>query len=319
MRFPSYNALSVRDVVAASRPDALALTPLPEGALATPSWQDSEEIALPLSVVPWAKQRGLPLYPVLEPSPDPEAQAEFRRYLSQYAKTRSTLMEVERALQPVQELLEQTLSLTRIQQELLPRLREYQELREEKLEPGPGSDWLRERTERMAERILALPHEHVAVLASSDHLPFLEDALNGKADVRHAPSVEPSEAVRERSLLDFAFRVDVPEPGNVIAKLRDMTSPEARYHEANLLLANGHVAEALETLEMASRGDFFQPYFLPGYLLARLGQLRDLAGEREGALRAYRGVLAFDWAPQEAVQVAQAGLASPFVPEQEPA
>jgi hypothetical protein len=75
---------------------------------------------------------------------------------------------------------------------------------------------------------------------------------------------------------------------------------------------NDHASEALETLEGAVGGDFSAPYFLPGYLLARLGQLRDLAGEREGAVRAYRGVLALDWVPTEAREAAQAGLETPF-------
>ena len=43
-----------------------------------------------------------------------------------------------------------------------------------------------------------------------------------------------------------------------------------------------------------------------------MGQLLDLAGERERALRAYRGVLALSWAPEEARAVALAGLKTPF-------
>ncbi len=312
LRFPLYNAVSVRDSVAAFKPDALALTPLGPGALDTSAWQDTQEIALPLAVIPWAKKRGLPLYPVLEPSPDEGAERDFRRYAAQYTEARRLLGEVDAALRPLESLLESSLNLKRVQNEVLPLLRDYQTLREARLGDGPGTDWLRGRLERMAARVLALPHERVAVLASAEHIPFLEDALRSHADLVPPPDPAPSDEARERSLLDFAFRGEPPEPGNVIAKLRTLSPPEARYHEANLLLANGHLAEALAVLEGASHGDFSRPYYLPGYLLSRLGQLRDLAGERTGALRAYRGVLALDWVPAEAREAAEAGLRAPF-------
>ena len=215
-------------------------------------------------------------------------------------------------LRPLNAMLQEGLTLTRIREEVVPIVREQGEVKEEAFGDGPGTDWLRERTQVMAARILALPHERVAVLASVDHIPFLEDALRDKAELVPPSESEPTEEVRTRSLLDFAFRGDVSEPGNMIAQLRSLERAEARFHEANLLLANGHAAEALDLLEAASRGDFSEPYYLPGYLLSRLGQLRDLVGERSGALRAYKGVRALAWAPREALDAAEAGLAAPF-------
>ena len=87
---------------------------------------------------------------------------------------------------------------------------------------------------------------------------------------------------------------------------------EARFLEAQLLLAHDHAAEALEVLEAAAAGDFREPYLLPGLLLARLGQLRDLAGKRDRALQAYRGALALAWLPAEAREAAEAGMRAPF-------
>jgi tetratricopeptide (TPR) repeat protein len=314
LRFPNYNAVTVRDIVRAFAPDALAITALPPDSLQHPSWQDTPEIALPLAVIPWAQRRKLPLHLVYEETRDPAAVADFQRYLSQYPQGRQTLGEVESALRPLQGLLEQSLTLSRILNDVLPVVRYHQELQEERFGDGPGTDWLRARVNGMAERVLALPHERVAVLAPIDHLPFLQDAFERAEDVTLSPAPEPAPSgeAQERALLDLAFRGDVPEPGSAIAKLRTMTSPEARYHEANLLLAHGHFAEALESLEAASHGDFAEPYYLPGYLLSRLGQVRDLAGERQAALRAYRGVLALEWAPAEALEVAKAGLERPF-------
>lgn len=312
LRHPAYNAVTVRDTIKAFAPDALALTDLAADAFDTPSWQDTPEIALALSVIPWAKRKGLPSYGVLEPSPDTTALETFRRYAKEYPAVGERFRQVESKLRPVADKVEETLSLARILEELLPLIQDYQQFREAQLEDGPATDWLHARLKKMAERILALPHERVAVLASLDHYPFLLDSLKDKADILPPPSVEASEESRERSLFDFAFRTDVPEPANLIAKLRDVNKPEARYHEANLLLANGHLAEALELLEKASQGNFSEPYFLPGYLLARLGQLYDLAGQRDAALRSYRGVRALSYAPLDALEVAEQGLDKPF-------
>lgn len=311
LRYPLYNAVSVRDTVAAFTPDALAITALPSGSLETPTWQDTPEIALPQTVIPWARLQKLPLYPIFEPSPEPSALEDFRRISGQYPQMRTYFHKVDAKLRPLNALLEQGLTLKRISDEVVPLLHDHQSFREEKFEDGPGTDWLRERVEKMAVQVLALPHKRIAVLASVDHLPFLQEAL-ADAQLQEPPQVEATPESRERGLLDFAFRVDVPNPAELIGKLREMNSAEARYHEANLLTMNGHVAEALEVLLRASRGDFSQPYFLPGYLLARLGQLHDLAGERDAALRNYRGVLALDYSPQEAQQVALEGLQQPF-------
>ncbi|MGL4611401.1 MAG: tetratricopeptide repeat protein [Trueperaceae bacterium] len=312
LRSPAYNVVTVRDTLAVSQPEALATTGLHADDFKNPAWQDTLEPALPHTVIPWAQKQKLPVYGVLERSPDATASNDFKRFANEYPTLNSKMLNVERLLRPVQSLLEQPLNLQRIEHELLPLLYEYQHEREQVFEDGPGTDWLHERVQTMAQRILELPHERVTVLASAEHLPFLKQVLEGKARLEPAPQVETSEESRERSLLDFAFRTDVPEPGNLIAKLREVQKPEARYHEANLLLANGHLAEALDILEAASHTDFSEPYYLPGYLLARLGQLYDLAGNRDAALRAYKGVKALSYAPKDALEAATGGLETPF-------
>jgi hypothetical protein len=311
LRFPNYNAITVRDLLSTLAPEAVAITALAPDFAQTP-WQETGEIALPLAVVPWASRQGVPLYGMLEPSPDANALGDFDRYLSEYGALAEARAEIARAHTELEALLGEALTLARIVSELLPLVERYQQLREEHFGDGPGTDWLRARTMRMAERILALPHRRLAVLASADHLPYLRAALEPQAKLIALPEVEASAEAQTRALLDFAMRVEVPEPGNVIARLRELALPEARYHEANLLLAHGHAAEAKEVLEALVTGDFSSPYYLPGYALSRLGQLRDLAGERQAALRAYRGVLALSWAPPEALETAERGLEAPF-------
>jgi hypothetical protein len=312
LRYPAYNVVTVRDIVAASQPDALATTVLQTDNLKEPKWQDTLEVALPHTIIPWTKKRNLPVYGVFEKSPDETATEDFKRFADEYPALKSKMNSVEVLLRPLQNLLEQPLTLQRIESEVIPLLQNYQEEREKVFEDGPATNWLHERVRKMAQRILELPHHNITVLASAEHLPFLYEELKDKADIQPTPTVEASEESRERSLLDFAFRTDVNEPGNVIAKLKTINLPEARYHEANLLVAHGHLAEALEVLENASHGDFSEPYYLPGYLLARLGQLYDLADNRNAALRAYKGVRALSYAPESALEAAEAGLEKAF-------
>ena len=315
LRSPGYNGVTVRDLVAAWEPQAVATSALLPGDLDDPRWQDTPEIALPLAVVPWARRKRLPLLEVGEPSPEPGAEEDFRRYLEPYPEMRRKLAEVDSLLEPVSQLLEGPLTLERIQESLVPGLRRFQEAREEAFEDGPASEWLRRRSQRVAERVLDLPYERVALLVQVDWIPFLHDALStsGASTSVPAPAAVTPDA-RERSLLDYAFRSEAQEPERLLAQLRELDGAEARYHEANLMLASGHGYEALEILEEVARGDFSAPYFLPGYLLARLGQLRDLAERRDDALRAYRGVLALDFAPAEAVEAARDGMERPFSP-----
>lgn len=312
LHYPLYNTVTVRDMLIASQPEALVLTPLPETAFNTVDWQDTPEVALPHTVVPWAQRHRLPIYLLFEPSPDKDAYPQFMQFAEQYPKLRSKVASVNAHLRPLQPLLNEPLTLPRILSEVIPLLRRYQHERETALEEGPATDWWRSRMTRMAERIAALPHDRVTVLASAEHIPFLEDALARQLTLQMPEPVPVSEASRIRSLLDFAFKTDVPEPGNVIAQLREVNTPEARYHEANLLLANGHIIEALGMLREASKTDFAEPYYLPGFLLARLGQLYDLTDDRTSALRCYRGVQALTYAPRAALEAAETGLSAPF-------
>lgn len=310
LRFPLYNSVTVKDILKTSEPEVVVTTVLQDKDFNTLQWQDTFEIVLPQTVIPWVKKQGLPLYGVFEPSPDPQALDDFKRYAREYPKLSQELKSVEAKLRPVAELLEQSLDLDRIQKEVLPALCDYQIQREHIFGDGPGTDWLRERIAKMAKKILEQPFGKIAVLASAEHIPFLQEALTNV--LVELPRVEPTGESRERSLLDFAFRTDVPEVGNLLNQLRNIDKPEARYHEANLLLANGHTLEALEILEKTSQGNFSEPYYLPGYLLARLGQLYDLKGDRNAALRCYKGVRALNYAPLEALEQAASGLEKPF-------
>ncbi len=324
-RSPLYNVVHVRALLQALKPDALALGDLPPGALDSPAWQATEQVALPHTVVPWAQRSKLPTYAVGSVAGQPGEPGEagdteaFMRYLGEFEAGRAHLRQLQAALGPVQELVSRGLDLGRVLEQLLPALERYDTQRRELFGEGPGTGWLEARASRTAERVAALPHEHVAVLVGVDDFGALARALGERVTVQGLPTrldldAATTREARERSLLDVAMRGEVEEPAALLAQLRELGTPEARYHEANLLLTHGHPAEALEVLKGVAGGEFHEPYYLPGFVLARLGELCDLAGDRQAALRAYRGALALSFAPPEAVASAQAGMKQPFDP-----
>jgi len=312
LRLPQYNALSVLRSVEAFEPDVVALVPLLPGSLADPAWQDCAELPLPHTVVPWARRTGTPLAEVGHRTDDESAESDFRSYLQSYDGGRALLASVDAEEGPVRELLERSLTLDSVLDELLPAVERFQQRRREAFGEGPGTGWLEQRAVRTAEAVLALDGARVALLAGADDVPALQAALAERVRLERPPRPAVDDAVRRRSLLDYAMRGEAPDPQALLGQLQEIDEPEARYLEANLLLQVGETQEALEVLEHASTLDFVEPYYLPGFLLSRLGQLYDLVGRRDAALRAYRGVRALGYAPAEAVRAAEAGLERPF-------
>lgn len=335
-RWPRYNVVHVREAVKAFKPDLVALASLAGGALDEqfdPLWQDTDEVALPHTVVPWAKRAGVRLLAVglaglgssfafdgsaaagsrdpYDPG-DPGAEADLLRFLQQYEDGRARLAAVEAALEPVRRLLAQALGPERIRSELLPAIAAQQAERRRLLDHGPGDGWLDERAALVASRALAAGGERIALLAGVDQVPALERVLADHVELLDAPRPDAGEEGRQRALLDVAMRGEVDDVAALLDSLGRLDVAEARYHEANLLLANNHPAEALERLEALLRLEFHEPYFLPGFALARLGQLYDLAGRRREAVRSYRGVLALSYSPAAARRAAESGLAEEF-------
>jgi hypothetical protein len=318
LRWPRFNAATLASLLRREAPDALALEPLRPGFDDDPAWQDCEELLLPMAAVPWCTRAGVQAQGVHEPSPEPGAAADLQRYLEGYPAARAALDAVAVLQRSLGELLADSLTLPRVLDEAVPLLAADRAARLEAFGDGPATDWAEERSARAAERIVAIDARHVVVLVALDRYASLRDALIELGVEPRRPSAPPEDGAaqersRARALLDLAWRGEAEDVGAVLAELRRLGHAEARYHAAGLLLGHGHPAEALEELEGALRLDFAQPYFLPGSLLARLGQLRDVAGHRSPALQAYRGVLALSWAPSEAVAAAREGLVRPFV------
>lgn len=317
-RWPRYTVVHVRELLKSFSPDVVALAPLAPGDLAAPTWQDTDEVALPHTVVPWARRVGVPVVAVglapddaLDPG-DQQASDDLERYLQQYEAGKQRLARVRAAEAPIRQLLGSALNLGRIRAELVPAIAAQQAERELVLGKGPGTAWLEERAALVASRALSSGGRRIALLAGVDSVPALTEVLRGHCQLVEVAEVDAGDEGTQRALLDVAMLGEVEDSTILLRRLAELAVPEARYHEANLLLAASRPQEALDSLERLLKLEFHEPYYLPGFALARLGQVYDLAHARDEALRSYRGVLALEWAPAAAVAAATAGLAAPF-------
>lgn len=317
-RWPRFTVVHVREMIRSFSPDVVAVAPLAPGDLGTPAWQDTDEVALPHTVVPWATRTGTRVVEVGLAAGDPLAPGDdlaatdLERYLGQYEAGLRRLAQVRAAEAPVHRLLAAALDLGRIRNELVPAIAAQQAERELVLGKGPGTRWLEERAALVASRALGTGGRRIALLAGVDLVPMLTEVLGGHAELVELAEVDAGAEGEERALLDVAMRAETLDSGPLLSRLAEVERPEARYHEANLLLADSRPEEALDSLLRLLRLDFQEPYYLPGFALARLGQVYDLAERRDEAVKSYRGVLALAWAPAAAVAAATAGLVSPF-------
>ena len=317
LRTPRYNSEHVAAAVAASTPDVVLTSALPDGYRASQEWLETEQIALPLSVMPWAELHAVEVVGIHEPVPDPAAQQQLRDYLEMYDEGKGRLARVDFAFQDVADLLTPALDLASITEHVIPAVQAWRETELAELGAGPGTAWFAERMDAMAQRVEGHTGRITLVVPVEELPAWLGLFPDGRAVVAsEAPS---SDATKQRSLLDVALTGSAEDLEGLYHQLAEMSLPEAEYHQANILFQTGHLTEAAYSLEQTSAGDFFKPYYLPGFLLSRLGQFYDLLGKREQAKKMYRGVRALPFAPAVALDVAISGLDAPFTLPEPPA
>ncbi len=302
---PRYNAATVLAMLEEARPASVFLASHSEEGLREGRWR--EEDPLLFHLLPWAEERGIPVVP-LDEEAHLKAEAEaFREALAAHPLGRPHLERMAAFDQALLDLLKTPLTPEALGSEaFLGRLEEVYAGFAQAFGEGPATGFRKRRMERVAG---ALRGKEGAVVAELLDYLFLAEAFPEALPKAH----EPGEAERERALLDRAWQLrEEDDWAGLLEGLFAVGSPEALYLAAQIYLAAGEWREALSLMEEVFRMDFQHPGYLPGYVLARFGQLLDLAGERERALRAYRGVLALSWAPEEALAIARAGLRSPF-------
>jgi tetratricopeptide (TPR) repeat protein len=302
---PRYNAATVLAILEKARPPVLYLASLSEEDLKTGRWR--EEDPLLFHLLPWAEGKGVPVV-ALDEEAHLKGEAEaFREALAQHPLGKPYLERMAAYEEALLALLKTPLTPGVLgSPDYLARLKAAYGGFVQAFGEGPVTGF---RERRMAKVVEALKGKDGAVIAEVLDYPFLAEAFPDALPGEH----EPTEAERERALLDRAWQLrEGDDWAGLLEGLFAIGSPEALYLAAQIYLAAGEWREALALMEEVFRMDFQHPEYLPGYVLARFGQLLDLAGERERAIRAYRGVLALSWTPEEARAIAQAGLRTPF-------
>ncbi|MGQ9735374.1 MAG: tetratricopeptide repeat protein [Thermaceae bacterium] len=296
---PRYNAATLWEMSKELRPEVIHLASWPE----RPPLE--EEPAL-WSLFAWAEEEGIPL----EGGPRGKEEAEaFREALRAFPRGEVHLERIKDWEEGLKGLLLSPLTPGRLGEEaFLEELRAHLETLAQAFGEGPATGHRRARMEEMAQTLRGEKRRALVLVEILDY-PYLLSFFP-EAAPQDRP---PTERERERALLDRAWLLrEEDDWGALLKGLFEISSPEALFLAGQIYLAAGQPEEALALFEEVFRMDFQTPPYLPGYFLARFGQLLDHFGERERALRAYRGVLALSFAPQEAREIALAGLRAPF-------
>ena len=248
-------------------------------------------------------------------------QAQMFEFLKQFPAGRTRLQAGARAEADLRDALSKPLEASVVHNEMLEVIREYHTATTEALEEGPGTAHRVKRLEALTKDLGQLDLNGCIVLAPLDDVPALLELPNAR--VPDLTDFRPGEASRFRSVVDRAYRLEESDDLNILVHaLLELDGPpdsslgrialEARFAASGLYLAVGDLESARDLLEAVAMGQFERPSYLPGFVLSRLGQVRDLQDERDMAVRAYRAALGLSWLPLEARQVCESGLERPF-------
>jgi len=311
---PRYNGVTVLELIRAHQPERIFLASYSPEELVAQSWRDQNELSF-FHVFPWAERANVALE-ALDYRAELKAEAErFCEALRLYPKGQQILSRV----QAYEENLKWVVSSPRTpedfaQESVLQALRAYHQGYVQVFGEGPATGFRRQRMAQVAERLRTIAGQ-VAVLVDVLEYPLLLEHLPPGRYVLPGAHT-PTELERQRSVLDRAWQLsDADDWAALLQQLQEVKGPEALYCAAQIYLAAGQPEDAYQLMEELVHTDFQHPAYLPGYALARYGQLADWMGHRDKALRAYRAVLGLSWAPQEARAIALAGQRTPFRPE----
>ncbi|MER3425638.1 MAG: hypothetical protein C4300_00845 [Thermus sp.] len=297
---PRYNAVTLLEVAKGVRPEVILLASWP----LLPTLE--EEPAL-WALLAWAEAHKVPVEAVgLRGKEEAEA---FREALKAFPQGEAYLAQLSEWERGLNHLLSTPLTPGRLGEEGFVRgLRAHLEALAQAFGEGPATGHRKRRMEEAALRLQGERRRALVLVEVLDY-PYLLPAFPEARPQDHPPT----EAERQRALLDRAWLLrEEDDWGALLEGLFQIATPEALFLAGQIYLAAGQPEEALEVFEEVFRMDFQTPPYLPGYFLARFGQLLDHFGQRDRAQRAYRGVLALSFAPEEARAIALAGLRTPF-------
>jgi hypothetical protein len=246
-------------------------------------------------------------------------QTQMLEFLGQFKQGRERLNAVSVAERELRATLEVAQDAFGVHSHWLEATRTYHTGVMRQLEEGPGTAHRAKRIALIVSRLAELPSDTV-VVAPLDDVPAL---LEAGLELPTLDGFNPGEASRFRAIVDRAYRLE-PEDDldGLVHQLLELDAPantaqarialEARFAASGVYLSVGDLESARDLLEAVSQGQFERPSYLPGFVLVRLGQVRDLMGERPRAVGAYKAALALEYCPLEARQAAESGLLEPF-------
>lgn len=323
-RYPTYNAQTVLEILRHVGASKVILPSVTPEVWTSGKWRDLEHPVLfalddermPVEAVAtdwtWAD---------LE-------QDKMLEFLKMYPQGLERLRELRRSELDLKDMLSKPLDAFSIHG-LLPELPVLESVKTfhaksvDVLEEGPGTAHRKRRLTELAAKLERF--DDAVVLTPLDDLPELLEMGFKTVDLT---GFKPGEASRFRAVVDRAYALHENDdldtlvhslleldgaPDSALGLTLGRIALEARFAASGVYLAVGDLESARDLLEAVAMGQFERPAYLPGFVLSRLGQVRDLMGERQHAIRAYTAALALKWLPISARNVAQSGLETPFV------
>lgn len=292
------------------QPRELLLASYSPQQLAQAAWREANDLPL-FHLLPWAEDQGLPVRALDEQaSLKGEAQL-FRQALEQFPQGKPILQQIAQIDARFGESMTRPLWPAQLADpRRLGEIEAYLDELTQLLGPGPATGFHQQRLDAVIATIQASSVDHALILVDWLDYPYL---LRGVAGIAGAADHQATVAEEQRAILDRAWRLEASDDlAALLEQLRQVPGPESQFLASQIYLSVGQVDDALALLEELVHQNFQFPAYLPGYVLARYGQLNDLQGERTRALRAYQAVLALDWVPAEAREMARSGQRTAF-------
>jgi hypothetical protein len=318
-RYPTYNAQTVLEILRHNGASTVILPSVTPEVWQSGAWRDLEH-----PVLFALNDERIPVQAIATDWTWAELeQDKMLGFLKMYPQGLERLRELRRSELDLKDMLEKPLDAFSIhgfipELPVLESVKSFHDQSAAVLEEGPGTAHRKRRLEELAVKLEAF--KNALVLTPLDDLP---DLLEMGFKTVNLEGFKPGEASRFRAVVDRAYSLQENDDlDTLVHSLLELDGApdsalgrialEARFAASGVYLAVGDLESARDLLEAVAMGQFDRPAYLPGFVLSRLGQVRDLMGERQHAIRAYTAALALQWLPLEAKNVAQSGLETPF-------
>ncbi len=303
---PRYNAVSVLELITSISPSQILLASVGPKEFSDQAWRDDNELSF-FHLLPWAEKSNISVLPLDTLEHKKAEEGQFKEALNMFPKGK----EILKQWGALEGELAEFLSKPKMAQDFfdadaLSPLQLYLSKQAELVEEGPGTGHRKARMQNVAEEIVNRDPA-VVLVDLLDYLPLLDALGQSPSKLNFPPS---SEAEGNRAILDRAWQLNPKDDwAGLLGQLQQVDGPEAMFCASQIYLAAGQTQDAFDVLEQLVHTEFNEPEYLPGYVLARYGQIAGMLGKSEVEQKAFTAVLALRWAPKEAKEIASAARA----------